>query len=280
MTHARAGSPELSALSAPTHGPLIDAMTTCASTTLPLSSLSATRAFWLLSCAIQEPNDKELEAMLADGIDPNARPNPNRGLSPLYLACSKGSLRAVEALLAAGARPNDLSLAPSPFSPLSPQPPASGALASLSRGSVSTAALRLCVDKMQALLAAGADPLAPVKDGRTAWEELLRWKGAPPAALMPWVRAGANANAWDGSGNTMLARCVTHHEIESAMTLARLGADPFFPCRSGLTAAALLAEQDSPSWDPLRALFDAVAERRELTQALPALAPKSPRSAL
>lgn len=245
-----------------------------AAQTSPASvTLTHARSWRLLSSAINEGDDSDLEALLSEGLDPNlTNPSSPQGAGALYMACSRGSARAVRALLAAGANPAALAPSPRPWRADAIGQSAARAVVNCAsnHNHLDPGALADATAKMEALIEAGLSPFFEIAPGLSVWLDLLTLPDAPVELLIPWIRAGAPPDDLDPRGQSALLRAVHAERFEAAAALVELGADPFLPLGpERVSAADACSRGHHPGRARLSELFESLAQREELAIASP-----------
>ena len=165
-----------------------------------------------------------IEALLAAGADPNVP--DNEGRTPLHWASTNENPAVIEMLLAAGAD-------------------------SKVRDSSNATPLRWAirhenVAAIEALLAAGADPNVPDNEGRTP----LHWASTNenPAVIEMLLAAGADSKVRDSSNATPLRWAIRHENVAAIEALLAAGADPNMPDEHALTPLQWAAkESENPA---------------------------------
>jgi ankyrin repeat protein len=153
--------------------------------------------------AIYRGDGRRVRKLLARGVSPNVR--DHGGSTALYVASVQGEAWPAGELLAAGAKPNDVSGGDADGTPLC--------------GAASWAHLPV----MRALLAAGADPCLPEADGFTPLAWAVR-SGSQEAVTM-LLDAGADPNQTEGHGRTPLLLAAERGRLALVRLLIDAGAD-------------------------------------------------------
>jgi ankyrin repeat protein len=187
----------------------------------------------LHTAAAQDGAFESLKLLVEKGADVNAAdgvPNFSTGgigTTPLMLAVRGRDPRSTRYLLAHGAKVN--------------QADSSGGTALLS------AARQGCVENVKALLAAGADPNATVKEFPFKGFGALGWAAAMDRgeAVEALIAAGADVNQKDGLGYTPLvwASMSERGDATTVKMLLAAGADPNVKGAFGETAASWAAKK-------------------------------------
>jgi ankyrin repeat protein len=164
--------------------------------------------------AIYSGDGRKVRKLLRRGVSPNTR--DEHGSTALYVASVQGEAWPVGELLAAGASPDVESDGDSDGTPL---------CGAASWGH--TSALR-------ALLAAGANPALPERDGFTP----LKWavSGGSLEAVTMLLDAGADPDQADTHGRTPLWLAAKRGRLEIVRLLLERGAAPELADGEGLTA--------------------------------------------